>query len=155
VEVAVVAGTRPEAIKLAPVIEWLEKYQVDYIFIWSGQHYDYEMSRIFFEQLGLPEPYVNLDVKSGTQAQQTARAMIGLEKTLGKMKPRITVAEGDTNTVLAAALASAKMHIPFAHVEAGLRSFNRLMPEEINRIVADAIAEIHFAPHGAGKSKPA
>jgi len=144
--IMIVAGTRPEAIKLAPVIEGLNKLEVDYTFVWSGQHYDYKMSKIFFEQLGLPEPDENLDVRSGTHAEQTAKIMIKLEEVIDKCKPSIIVAEGDTNTVVATALTATKKLIPFAHVEAGLRSWDRTMPEEINRIVADAIAELHFAP---------
>jgi len=142
----IVAGTRPEAIKLAPVIWSLEKLGVEYIFVWSGQHYDYEMSRIFFEQLGLPEPDVDLDVRSGSHAEQTAKIMIGVEKIIERYKPSIVVALGDTNTTLATALASTKTLTPFAHVEAGLRSWDRTMPEEINRIIADSIAELNFAP---------
>jgi len=144
--IMVVAGTRPEAIKLAPVIEGLDKLGVDYTFVWSGQHYDYEMSKIFFEQLGLPEPDENLDVRSGTHAEQTAKVMIKLEEVMEKYKLSIMVAQGDTNTVAATALTATKKLIPFAHVEAGLRSWDRTMPEEINRIIADAVAELHFAP---------
>ncbi len=142
----IVAGTRPETIKLAPVFWNLDKLGVEYVFVWSGQHYDYEMSRIFFEQLGLPEPDLDLDVRSGSHAEQTAKIMMGVEKAIEKFKPSIVVAQGDTNTSAAAALASVKKLVPFAHVEAGLRSWDRTMPEEINRVVADAIAELHFAP---------
>jgi len=144
--VMIVAGTRPEAIKLVSVIEWLDKLGVDYVFIWSGQHYDYEMSRIFFEQLGLPDPDEDLDIRSGTHAEQTAKIMMKLERIIDGYKPSIVVAQGDTNTVVATALTSTKKLVPFAHVEAGLRSWDRTMPEEINRIIADAVAEIHFAP---------
>lgn len=144
--VMIVAGTRPEAIKLAPVFWWLEKIGVDYVFVWSGQHYDYEMSRVFFEQLRLPKPAVDLDVRSGTHAEQTAKIMMGLEEAVDKYKPTVVVAQGDTNTVVAAALTAAKKLVPFAHVEAGLRSWDRTMPEEINRIVADAVAHLCFAP---------
>ncbi len=142
----IVAGTRPEAIKLAPVIWSLEKLGVDYVFVWSGQHYDYEMSRVFFNQLGLPDPDLDLDVRSGSHAEQTARIMIGVEKAIIDYKPSIVVAQGDTNTTLASALASVKSLTPFAHVEAGLRSWDRTMPEEVNRVVADSIAELNFAP---------
>jgi len=142
----IVAGTRPEAIKLAPVIEWISRLGLSYMFVWSGQHYDYEMSRVFFEQLGLPEPHVDLNVRSGSHAEQTAKIMVGLEKIIDEYKPSAVVAEGDTNTVVASALAATKKLIPFAHVEAGLRSWDRTMPEEVNRVIADAIAEIHFAP---------
>lgn len=142
----IVAGTRPEAIKLAPVFWWLDKLGVDYVFVWSGQHYDYEMSKVFFEQLKLPEPVVDLDVRSGTHAEQTAKIMIGLEKVMDMYRPAVVVAQGDTNTVVAAALTAAKKFVPFAHVEAGLRSWDRTMPEEINRVIADAIAQLCFAP---------
>jgi len=144
--ILVIAGTRPEIIKLAPVVEWLERLRADYVLVWSGQHYDYEMSRIFFEQLGIPEPDMTLDVGSGSHAEQTAKAMIGVEKVIARYEPSIVVAEGDTNTVVAAALTAVKMWVPFAHVEAGLRSWDRTMPEEVNRVVADALAELLFAP---------
>ena len=144
--IMVVAGTRPEAIKLAPVIDWLARLNMDYVFIWSGQHYDYEMSRIFFEQLGLPEPDEDLDIRSGSHAHQTAKIIYMLEKMIEKYKPSIVVAEGDTNTVLGSALTSVKCLTPFAHVEAGLRSWNMIMPEEINRKIADTVASLNFAP---------
>jgi UDP-N-acetylglucosamine 2-epimerase (non-hydrolysing) len=142
----VVAGTRPEAIKLSPVLERLRRLKVDTVFVWSGQHYDYELSRMFFEELGLPKPDENLNVRSGTHAGQTAKIMVPLEKVIVDYEPSLVVAEGDTNTVLAAALTAIKIHVPFAHVEAGLRSFDRTMPEEINRIVADSCSELLFAP---------
>jgi len=144
--IMLVAGTRPEAIKFAPVLWSLDKLGVGYVFVWSGQHYDYELSRVFFEQLGLPEPGMNLDVRSGSHAEQTAKVMVGVERAVEKFGPSVVVAQGDTNTTLATALASVKRLISFAHVEAGLRSWDRTMPEEINRIVADAVAELHFAP---------
>jgi len=144
--IMIVAGTRPEAIKVAPVIWWLDRLGVDYVFVWSGQHYDYELSRVFFEQLNLPEPDLDLDVGSGSHAEQTARVMVGVEKAIERYRPSIVVAQGDTNTTLATALASVKTLTPFAHVEAGLRSWDRTMPEEVNRVVADAIAELNFAP---------
>jgi len=143
-KIIVIAGTRPEAIKLAPVIWELDRRGLNYIFIWSGQHYDYEMSKIFFEELGLPQPYYDLDVGSGSHAEQTAKIMVGLEKIVDN--GNIIVAEGDTNTVLASALVCAKTGNVFAHVEAGLRSYDKSMPEEINRIIAGSIAGIHFAP---------
>jgi len=148
--VMVVAGTRPEAIKLSPVIKWLQKLQVNMIFVWSGQHYDYELSRVFLEQLGLPEPDVNLNIGSGSNCKQTAKAMIRLEKTFTQYSPSLVVAEGDTNTVAASALTAIKIQVPFAHVEAGLRSYDRTMPEEINRVVADSCSELLFAPTELG-----
>jgi len=144
--VMVVAGTRPEAIKLSPVIKWLQKLEVDMVFTWSGQHYDYELGKVFFEQFDLPEPDVNLGVRSGSHAEQTAKAMIQLEKNIAHYRPSLVVAEGDTNTVAAAALTAIKTHVPFCHVEAGLRSYDRTMPEEINRVVADSLSELLFAP---------
>jgi UDP-N-acetylglucosamine 2-epimerase (non-hydrolysing) len=142
----IVAGTRPEVIKLAPLLKWLERLDLEYVFVWSGQHYDYELSRIFFEQLKVPEPHENLDVRSGTHADQTAKVMVGLEKLTKKYSPSVLVAEGDTNTVVASSLTALKCTVPFAHVEAGLRSWNMCMPEEINRRIADIIATLHFAP---------
>jgi UDP-N-acetylglucosamine 2-epimerase (non-hydrolysing) len=142
----IVAGTRPEVIKLAPLLKWLERLDLEYVFVWSGQHYDYELSRIFFEQLKVPEPHENLDVRSGTHADQTAKVMVGLEKLTKKYSPSVLVAEGDTNTVVASSLTALKCTVPFAHVEAGLRSWNMCMPEEINRRIADVIATLHFAP---------
>lgn len=144
--IMVVAGTRPEAIKLAPIIEWLEKLDINYVYVWSGQHYDYEMSQIFFDQLNITEPDLNLGIRSSGHSRQTAKIMIELEKYVDKLKPSIVLAQGDTNTVAAAALSAAKSQIPFAHVEAGLRSWDRSMPEEVNRVIADAIAELYFAP---------
>ncbi|MDI9619970.1 MAG: UDP-N-acetylglucosamine 2-epimerase (non-hydrolyzing) [Candidatus Nezhaarchaeota archaeon] len=142
----VVAGTRPELIKLAPVLRGLDEAGVDYVFVWSGQHYDYLLSQVFFEEFGLDGADVDLGVGSGSHAQQAGQIMAGLEGLIGDYKPSLVVAEGDTNTVLAAALSAVKCHVPFAHVEAGLRSWNMLMPEEVNRRVADAVASLHFAP---------
>lgn len=144
--ILIVAGTRPEIIKLAPVMEHLEKLGADFKLVWSGQHYDYEMSRIFFEELGTPEPAYNLEVGSGSHAKQTSKIMVRLEKVLVEERPKVVIAEGDTNTVVASALTSVKMKIPFGHVEAGLRSWDRTMPEEINRIIADSISTLYFAP---------
>jgi UDP-N-acetylglucosamine 2-epimerase (non-hydrolysing) len=142
----IIAGTRPEIIKLTPVMEWLDRLGVKYVFVWSGQHYDYELSEIFFEELRTPKPHIKLNVGSGSHAEQTAKIMMALEKQIKKIKPSIIIAEGDTNTVVASSLTSLKCQTPFAHVEAGLRSWNIIMPEEVNRKVADAIATIHFAP---------
>ncbi|MEM0385429.1 MAG: UDP-N-acetylglucosamine 2-epimerase (non-hydrolyzing) [Nitrososphaerales archaeon] len=144
--IMIVAGTRPEVIKLAPIIKWLQRLSVDHIFVWSGQHYDYILSRVFFEEFELAEPKVNLNVGSGSHAEQTAKIMLGLEHVIKDYSPSIVVAEGDTNTVLASALVSVKCLTPFAHVEAGLRSWSMIMPEEVNRRVADAVASLHFAP---------
>ncbi len=143
---AFVFGTRPEIIKLAPVIRAFEKRGVRPLLIHTGQHYDYEMSRVFLEELELDGIDYHLEVGSGTQAEQTGTAMIKIEKVLVNEKPDVVLVQGDTNTVLAGALAAVKLRIPVAHVEAGLRSFDRTMPEEINRILADHASEVLFAP---------
>ncbi|NJE06202.1 UDP-N-acetylglucosamine 2-epimerase (non-hydrolyzing) [Thermococcus sp. M36] len=143
---AFVFGTRPEIIKLAPVIRAFIERGVEPLLIHTGQHYDYEMSAVFLEELELPPIDYHLEVGSGTQAEQTGLAMIKIERVLMKEKPDVTLVQGDTNTVLAGALASVKLKIPVAHVEAGLRSLDRTMPEEINRILADHASEVLFAP---------
>ncbi|NJE84573.1 UDP-N-acetylglucosamine 2-epimerase (non-hydrolyzing) [Thermococcus sp. CX2] len=143
---AFVFGTRPEIIKLAPVIRAFEEMGIEPLLVHTGQHYDYEMSSVFLEELELRKIDYHLEVGSGTQAEQTGTAMIKIEKVLMKEKPDVTLVQGDTNTVLAGALASVKLKIPVAHVEAGLRSFDRTMPEEINRILADHASEVLFAP---------
>ena len=144
--IAIVLGTRPEIIKMSPIIRECEARNLDYFILHSGQHYSYEMDRAFFEDLELPEPKYNLDVGSGTQAGQTAKIMTGIEDVLVKESPDIVLVQGDTNTVMAGALAAAKLHIRVGHVEAGLRSFDRTMPEEINRVVADHVSDYLFAP---------
>ena len=143
---AIVFGTRPEIIKLAPVIRALEARGISTLLIHTGQHYDYEMSRVFLEELELDGIDYHLEVGSGTQAEQTGTAMIKIEGVLMDERPDVVVVQGDTNTVLAGALASVKLGIPVAHVEAGLRSFDRTMPEEINRILADHASEVLFPP---------
>ena len=142
----IVAGTRPELIKLAPIILELKRRNADFIFVWSGQHYDYNMSKIFLKEFRLPEPDENLEVGSGSHSAQTSRIMLRLERVIKRYEPSIIVAEGDTNTVLAAALTSVKSLVPFAHVEAGLRSWNMAMPEEVNRRAVDSISQLLFAP---------
>ena len=143
---AFVFGTRPEIIKLSPVIRAFLGRGVEPLLIHTGQHYDYEMSAVFLEELELPPIDYHLEVGSGTQAEQTGTAMIKIERVLMDEKPDVTLVQGDTNTVLAGALASVKLKIPVAHVEAGLRSFDRTMPEEINRILADHASEVLFPP---------
>jgi UDP-N-acetylglucosamine 2-epimerase (non-hydrolysing) len=144
--ISIVLGTRPEIIKMAPVIRACQRRDVDYSVLHTGQHYSHEMDRIFFEELELLAPEHNLDVGSGSHAEQTGRIMVGIEKILLATPPDMVLVQGDTNTVLAGALAAAKLHIPVGHVEAGLRSFDRRMPEEINRVVADHISDLLFAP---------
>ena len=144
--IAAVLGTRPEIIKMSPIIRECEARNLDYFILHSGQHYSYEMDRAFFEELELPEPKYNLDVGSGTQAGQTAKIMAGIEDVLISESPDIVLIQGDTNTVMAGALAAAKLYIRVGHVEAGLRSFDRTMPEEINRVVADHVSDYLFPP---------
>ncbi|MDI9633238.1 MAG: UDP-N-acetylglucosamine 2-epimerase (non-hydrolyzing) [Methanolinea sp.] len=144
--IAIVLGTRPEIIKMSPVIRECERRGIDYFILHTGQHYSYEMDRIFFEELELPEAKFNLDVGSGSHAEQTAKIMTCVEEALQKEQPDVVLVQGDTNTVMGAALAAVKLHIHVGHVEAGLRSFNRTMPEEINRIVADHVSNLLFAP---------
>lgn len=144
--ITIVLGTRPEIIKMSPIIRACEKLQLDYSVVHTGQHYSYEMDGVFFRDLELPEPGYKLEVGSGTHAKQTGRIMIGLEPILEKINPSVVLVQGDTNTVLAGAITAAKLHIKVGHVEAGLRSFDRSMPEEVNRIVADHVSDYLFAP---------
>lgn len=144
--IAILIGTRPEFIKLAPVLRTFEKKKISYILIHSGQHYSLELDKQIIEDLKLPEPDYNLDVGSGSQAEQTGKIMLGVEQILIKEEPEVLVVHGDTNTMLAGSLAGVKLHIPIAHVEAGLRSFDNRMPEEINRIITDRISTLLFAP---------
>jgi len=144
--IAIVLGTRPEIIKMSPVIRECEHLGLDYFILRTGQHYSYNLDKVFFEQLELPNAKYNLDVGSGSHAEQTAKILTGIEKILMKEKPNIVLVEGDTNTVLAGALAATKLHIKVGHVEAGLRSYDRNMPEEINRVLADHCSNYLFAP---------
>ena len=151
-KIAVVLGTRPEIIKLSPVIRELERRNADFLVIHTGQHYSYNLDRVFFEQLNLPQPGYNLEVGSASHAEQTAKIITGIEKVLQIENPHTILVEGDTNSVLASALAAAKLHIKIGHVEAGLRSYDRQMPEEINRILTDHCSDFLFAPTEKAKS---
>lgn len=144
--IAIVLGTRPEIIKMSPIIRECETIGADYFILHTGQHYSYEMDQTFFKELELPKSKYNLDVGSGTHADQTGRIMAGIERILMSEQPDVVLVQGDTNTVLAGALAASKLHIKVGHVEAGLRSFDRTMPEEINRIIADHISDHLLAP---------
>ena len=145
-KIAIILGTRPEIIKLSPLIEEFDRRKKSFSLIHTGQHYTQSMDKIFFDQLGLPSPDFNLKVGSGSHAEATAAMLVGIEKILAEIMPQTVIVEGDTNTVLAACLAAAKLNIPVSHVEAGLRSFDRKMPEEINRVVTDHLSTFLFAP---------
>ncbi len=145
-KLCIVVGTRPEIIKMGPVVRECISRKVDFFILHTGQHYSRNMDGLFFEELGLPAPKYNLAVGSSSFAEQLSRMLAGFERVLNEEKPDFVLAEGDTNTVLAAALVSTNVHIPFVHVEAGLRSYNRRMQEEKNRLFADAVADVLFAP---------
>ena len=142
--VAHVIGARPNFIKAAPVIAAIGRLGITQRVIHTGQHYDDRMSGVFFDELGLPVPDVNLGVGSGTHAEQTAAAMVGLEREFSESRPALVLLYGDVNSTLAGSLAAAKLEIASGHVEAGLRSFDRSMPEEINRLVSDLLADLLF-----------
>lgn len=144
--IAVLVGTRPEFIKLAPVLKELGRVKIPYILIHSGQHYSEELDKQIVDDLNFPKPNYIFNIGSGTHAEQTAKIMVEVEIVLLKEKPKILVVHGDTNTMLAGSLAAKKLHIAVAHVEAGLRSFDQKMPEEINRIITDRISDLLFTP---------
>lgn len=145
-EIVIVLGTRPEIIKLAPVVRACETNGVPYSVVHTGQHYSEELDAVFFEQLELPDPDYNLEVGSDSHGVQTAAMLVGIEEILQEEQPDTVLVQGDTNSVLAGAIATSKMDIDLGHVEAGLRSFDREMPEEINRVMTDHAADYLFAP---------
>ena len=145
-DLMIVVGARPQFIKTAPVIKEISSRNIDLTVVHSGQHYDPEMSAIFFRELRIPKPSVNLQSGSGSHARQTATIMRRLEATILAHNPKIVVVAGDTNTTLAAAITGAKLNVPVAHIEAGLRSYDLSMPEEINRRLTDHCSVLLFAP---------
>lgn len=145
-KICIVLGTRPEIIKASPLIRALESRKLDYFVIHTGQHYSYNMDKIFFEELQLPKPKYNLEIGSGSHGSQTGIMLEKIEEVLIKEKPAVVLLIGDTNSVLAGALAAAKLHIKVGHIEGGLRSYDKDMAEEQNRIVTDHLSDYLFAP---------
>ncbi|SMQ69069.1 UDP-GlcNAc3NAcA epimerase [Altererythrobacter xiamenensis] len=146
-KVATIVGARPQFIKAAAVSRaFLDQSDIEELVVHTGQHFDAGMSDIFFRELGIPKPAAYLDINGGSHGDMTGRMLIALEEYFYKTAPDCVLVYGDTNSTLAGALAAAKMHIPIAHVEAGLRSFNMRMPEEVNRLLTDQISSILFCP---------
>ena len=148
--VILVVGARPNFMKIAPIHAELERRGISQILLHTGQHYDENMSKVFFDDLGMPQPDIYLGIGSGTHATQTAKVMVEFEKVCHEHKPSMVVVVGDVNSTVACTMVCAKEWIPCAHVEAGLRSFDREMPEEINRLVTDAIADLLLTPSPDG-----
>ena len=151
IRVVNIVGARPNFMKMAPIHRSMqENPSFDPVLVHTGQHYDERMSRVFFDELGMPEPDLFLGVGSGSHAEQTAQVMMQLEPELRRLAPDLVLVVGDVNSTIAAALTAVKLHIPVAHVEAGLRSFDRTMPEEINRVLTDAVSDYLFVTEPSG-----
>jgi UDP-GlcNAc3NAcA epimerase len=145
-KIVTIIGARPQFVKASVISKALRQAGHEEILVNTGQHYDDNMARIFFEEMGIPKPDYDLGVGSGTHASQTASSLVGIEEILLTEKPDFIIVFGDTNATVAGALAAAKLHIKIAHIEAGLRSYNRDMPEEINRVVTDVLSNLLFVP---------
>src|ERR1051326_17063 len=153
IRIMTIIGARPQIIKAAALSRAIRNVfssRLTEIIVHTGQHYDENMSQVFFDELGIPAPHYNLNTGSGAHGRQTAAMLVGIEELLIKEKPHCIVLYGDTNSTLAGAIAAAKMHVPVVHIEAGLRSFNKSMPEEINRIACDHVSTLLFSPTQTG-----
>lgn len=145
-KICIILGTRPEIVKCSSIIRVCQKGLLDYFILHTGQHYSYNMDKVFFKQLDLPDAKYNLDVGSGWHGKQTGKMLGGIEDILRSEHPDVALVQGDTNTVLAGAIAASKLQIKVGHIEAGLRSYDRCMPEEINRVLTDHCSDYLFAP---------
>ena len=145
-KIGIILGTRPEIIKLSPIIQVCQEEKANFFILHTNQHYSENMDKIFFKDLELPEPKYNLNIQERLHGKMIGRMIVGIEEVLIKEKPDWILVQGDTNTVLSGALAASKLNVKIGHVEAGLRSYDRTMPEEINRIVTDHIADALFCP---------
>lgn len=146
IKIGIILGTRPEIIKLSPIIRECQKRKINFFILHTNQHYSNNMDKIFFDELELPQPKYNLKITSSNHGDMTGKQIIEIEKILINEKPSWIIVQGDTNTVMAGAIAASKIGIKITHVEAGLRSYDREMPEEINRIVTDHISDLLFTP---------